>query len=87
MAYTKTVWTNKIVEKPRTYLFQQNADGTVTLVPKEGTVTEPGTPINADNMNNIENGIAALDQSINSQSADSANKLFLDIRGCSRYDG
>lgn len=61
MAYSKTTWKNRVVQNPQTYLQQQNADGTVTLIPKEGTITEPGTPVNAVNMNNIENGISTLD--------------------------
>jgi len=77
MAYTKTVWKNRIVENPNTYLQQQNADGTVTLIPKEGTVTEAGTPVNAVNMNNIENGIATVDTNlgnINDSTLDSSIK-------------
>lgn len=61
MAYAKTTWKNRVVQNPNTYLQQQNADGTVTLVPKEGTVTEAGTPVNAVNMNHIEDGISSID--------------------------
>lgn len=57
MAYSRTTWKDRKVEKPRTYKMQNNADGTITLIPMEGTVVEPGTPINALNMNNIEEGI------------------------------
>lgn len=61
MAYTKTVWTNREVEKPRTYTSVTNADGTITLTPAEGAVYTAGTPIDATVMNNIENGIADVD--------------------------
>jgi hypothetical protein len=54
MPYTKTIWTNREVERPRTYTLQNNADGTVTLVPAEGTVISAGTPITAENLNNLE---------------------------------
>lgn len=64
MAYSKTTWKNRVVQNPQTYLQQQNTDGTVTLIPKEGTVTEAGTPVNAVNMNNIEDGIATVDTNI-----------------------
>lgn len=64
MAYSKTTWKNRVVQNPQTYLQQQNADGTVTLIPKEGTVTEAGTPVNAVNMNNIEDGIATVDTNL-----------------------
>ncbi|GGA31663.1 hypothetical protein [Psychrobacillus lasiicapitis] len=57
MAYEPTEWKNREVEKPRTFTVQNNDDGTITLIPAEGQVTEPGTPITASNMNKIEQGI------------------------------
>lgn len=93
MAYTPTTWKNKIVERPRTFQFQQNADSTVTLIPSEGSVTEAGTSVNATNMNNIEQGITNIDQAI---SANNINYLsiqnyltdqqFMNVRGC-RFNG
>ncbi|MBD2861592.1 pyocin knob domain-containing protein [Paenibacillus oceani] len=59
MAYTPITWKDRAVEKPRTYTIQDNGDGTVTLIPAPGTVYEGGTPVNAGNMNHIEQGIAA----------------------------
>ncbi len=70
MAYQKTIWTNREVERPRTYILQDNGDGTHTLIPDEGTIMEPGTPILAQNMNNIEDGIEALDNTVTSHLAD-----------------
>lgn len=61
MAYQKTVWKDQDVENPRTYVMRDNGDGTVTLLDAFGTVTELGTPVNAANMNKIENGIADLE--------------------------
>lgn len=61
MAYTKTVWKDQNVENPRTYSIRDNGDNTVTLLDAFGTVTELGTPVNATNMNNIEDGIKNLD--------------------------
>lgn len=58
MACTPTEWKNREVERPRTFRLQNNTDGTVTLLPAEGNIIEPGTPIIADNMNKIEQGIA-----------------------------
>lgn len=58
MAYTKTEWKDQNVENPHTYLVRDNGDSTVTLMDAFGTVTELGTPVNAENMNKIENGIA-----------------------------
>jgi hypothetical protein len=54
MVYNKTAWKDRVVEKPLTFTLQNNADGTVTLIPAEGQIIEPGTSINAVNMNNIE---------------------------------
>ncbi|KRQ86063.1 hypothetical protein ABG79_02195 [Caloramator mitchellensis] len=55
--YNKTLWKDRIVEKPRTYQVQNNSDGTITLIPTEGTIVEAGTPITAYNLNKIEDGI------------------------------
>lgn len=66
MAYTKTEWKDQNVENPRTYSVIDNGDSTVTLMDAFGTVTELGTPVNAENMNKIENGIAnAVDKDSN----------------------
>lgn len=57
MSYVKTVWKDRLVEKPMTFKVSSNLDGTVTLERVEGNVTEEGTSINAANMNKIENAI------------------------------
>ena len=57
MAYERTVWKNREVEYPRRYIITDNGDGTVTIEPSPGNIIEPGTPIIAKNMNNIEEGI------------------------------
>lgn len=64
MAYIKTTWVNKLVETPKTFNFQQNADATVTLIPAEGIVTEAGTPLTAAVMNKIEGGIEEVATSL-----------------------
>lgn len=64
MAYTKTTWTNREVENPRTFTLTENADGTVTLTPAEGEVFVAGTPIDAVYMNNIETQVEANDLAI-----------------------
>ena len=50
MAYNPTVWTNREVEKPRTYVMTDNGDGTITLTPSEGQVFAQGTPLDATNL-------------------------------------
>lgn len=57
MAYDPIVWEDRIVSNPMTFFVEENGDGTVTLISAEGTVIQEGTPINADNLNYIENGI------------------------------
>lgn len=64
MAYTKTVWKDRVVEKPRNYTKTDNTDGTITLTPAPGVVTEAGTPIIAANLNNMEEGIASAHSSM-----------------------
>lgn len=67
MAYQKTVWKDQDVENPRTYVMRDNGDDTVTLLDAFGTVTELGTPVNAENMNKIENGIAEVEALANTK--------------------
>ncbi|MCM1339390.1 MAG: hypothetical protein NC191_06940 [Muribaculaceae bacterium] len=61
MAYDKNTWVDQVVERPRTYEMTNNADGSVTLIDSFGLVSELGTPVNAVNMNHIEEGIEACD--------------------------
>lgn len=58
MAYLPNTWVDQNVQRPKTYNFTQNDDGSTTLIDAFGNVTELGTPVNADYMNHIENGIA-----------------------------
>lgn len=60
MAYTKTEWKDRTVENARTFTMAENDDGTVTLNEAPGEVYEEGTPLNAENMNHIEEGIEQL---------------------------
>ena len=64
MAYQKTEWKDRKVQNPRTYSVRDNEDGTITLLEVPGEITEAGTPVNAENMNNIENGIATNETEI-----------------------
>lgn len=61
MAYKKTTWKDRVVERPRTFTLENNPDGSVTLRPAEGEIFEPGVPIIAKNMNNIEEKVEELD--------------------------
>lgn len=64
MAYDPTQWTNREVEKPRTYVMTDNGDGTITLTPSEGQVFAQGTPLDATNLNKMENQIALNDSNL-----------------------
>lgn len=57
MSYTKNTWIDQDVERPKTYEVTNNQDGSITLTDSFGLVTELGTPVNAVNMNHIEDGI------------------------------
>lgn len=50
----KRTWKDRVVERPRTFSIQNNADGTITLIPAPGQIVEPGTPVNATNLNGLE---------------------------------
>ena len=53
-------WVDRIVERPRTFTQQNNADGTITLIPAPGSIVQEGTPVNASMLNGIENDIQGL---------------------------
>lgn len=57
MTYERINFVDQSVERPRTYEMTHNADGSVTLVDSFGLINELGTPINADTMNHLEDGI------------------------------
>lgn len=64
MAYNKTIWKDRVIEKTMTFNMVQNEDGTITLIPAPGVVTEEGTKFTAEKMNNIENGIGEVEKAI-----------------------
>lgn len=55
----KRIWKDRVVEKPRTFNINNNPDGTVTLVPAPGTIIQEGTPVNAANLNGLEEDLIA----------------------------
>ena len=64
MTYIKNIWVDQSVERPKTYEITNNDDGSVTLLDSFGLISEIGTPVNADNMNHIEEGIENNDKRI-----------------------
>lgn len=57
MAYTPTTWTDRQVTNPLRFTLNNISTNVYDLVPTEGTVVQAGTPLNASNLNNIENGL------------------------------
>ena len=62
MAYKRTYWQDHVTQYSDRYNEVQNPDGTITHTPVEGTIIQQGTPQNAANFNNMEEGIFAADQ-------------------------
>lgn len=60
MAQARTVWVDHVVEKPHTYKETDNHDGTKTFADAFGKVIQQGTPINAANLNRLENTLQYL---------------------------
>lgn len=54
MAYNKTNWKDHVIEFPNRYKLTPNPDGTVLIEKQEGEVQQYGTPVNAVNLNKIE---------------------------------
>jgi len=94
MAYTKNVWTDQQVERPRTYTVTKNQDNTITLQDAFGVATDLGTPVNATNMNHIEDGIEQCytdlvqRKSTTTSTGNSTTPVYVDATGrvqqCSR---
>ncbi|WP_127491318.1 hypothetical protein [Paenibacillus glycanilyticus] len=57
MAYVRKQWVDRSVQFPGRYAKSSETSTLVTLTESPGTVTQAGTPLNAANMNNIEDGI------------------------------
>lgn len=55
--YVKQMWEDRQVEFPMTFTMVENDNGTVTLTPYPGVVSNEGTKFTAARMNNIEDGI------------------------------
>jgi hypothetical protein len=57
MSYTTTTWSDRIVQFPNRYTKTDETVNQVTLSLSPGTITQNGTPVNAGNLNKIEEGI------------------------------
>ncbi len=63
MKYIKTNWLDRIVEFPNRYKDQNN--NSITLTEDPGDVAQEGTLVDAQHLNNIENGVSDLSLSKN----------------------
>ena len=63
MRYIAKNWVNRSKQYQNRFKMKTNTDGTVTLTEVPG-INIPGTPVNAANMNNIENGVYQISQDI-----------------------
>ena len=68
MSYTKTIWQDHVLTRPHTYTETVNSDGTKTLTPA-GDVEQQGTPVNAENLNHMEQGIENAHTAVSDLSA------------------
>jgi len=64
VSYTKKTWTNHVVQYPRRYE-ETTQDGFIKHAPKFGTIIQQGTPVKAEYMNNIEQGVKDCADAIN----------------------
>ena len=62
MAYKRKIWQDHVTQYNDRYTETANQDGSITHTPVEGTIIQQGTPQNAANFNNMEEGIFAADQ-------------------------
>lgn len=60
MAYSKTVWVDRVSQFPNRYTKQNETSTQVELIADEGIVTEQGTFVNASLLNKMEQGIADM---------------------------
>ena len=81
MAYEKQVWNDRQVTYPMRFIMTENADGTITLTPSPGLVTNEGTNVTAERLNHIEEGIYDLSTSADTNivtSQESKTNIYVD---------
>lgn len=80
------IWKDRIVQYVRRFTQQNNADGTITLIPAPGTVTQEGTPVNAAMLNAMEADIVkALTEDAYAEDTGSLNNYSVTVPGLSAY--
>jgi len=72
--FNKLQWEDFVAQYPCRFKVTDNGDGTVTITDEPGEVIQEGTPVNAENLNRIEQGIADLFEE-DAKNMKSANNL------------
>ena len=75
MSYTRTVWVDRIAERPMTFTETINEDGSKTFASAE-KVIKRGTPVNAANMNHIEQGIYDVEKALQKHDMDNEDRFY-----------
>lgn len=68
MTYSKTTWSDRVVQYPYRYSKTGETSTEVSLTASPGTVTTAGTAVNATNLNKIETGV--YDESVRNDNQD-----------------
>lgn len=68
MTYSKTTWSDRVVQYPYRYSKTGETSLEVTLNASPGTVTTAGTAVNATNLNKLETGV--FDESVRNDNQD-----------------
>lgn len=55
--YSTTTWSDRLVQHPNRYSKSAETTTSVTLTANPGTITATGTPLSANNLNKIEQGV------------------------------
>ena len=84
MSFTKKTWTDRVAEhigrRRLTLISQTNAEIVADVARNEGTVTQAGTALNADNFNDLETRIANaftdVSDEVDSKNADLTDAVF-----------
>lgn len=66
-------WRDRRVERENTYKVLNNKDGTITLIPVTGEIYEPGTPLNALNLNKINSQFSDINKTKTIKDVDSTS--------------
>lgn len=76
--YKKTEWKDHIVEYPERFIISANQDETSTITKAQGQIMQDGTPVNAKNLNKIEQGIFDNAEQV-ANNAESIRKLNANV--------